>query len=211
MLSFALGPLSTPSAEKYSKCESSGRACRQNVTTDSPNNACKTPGFAVPSGHGNTARATKSRANPNAIQGVDYEYWQRKQRAGATTDLLVLRFIIHSLRDQGQRIFLFITDLREPSSWRSGLLGQPGPSHRHRLGRADRPLARPLVRQNTVETGPATPFMYAALFILPASFYALFNPLLDVRGEDAFWYVFVLAILTARAPRCSRYPCTHCA
>ena len=63
--------------------------------------------------------------------------------------------IAYGIKDNA--FFLFITDLREPSSWRSGLLGQPGPSHRHRLGRADRPFARPLVRQNTVETGPATP------------------------------------------------------
>ena len=56
--------------------------------------------------------------------------------------------------------------------------------------------------------GRRHPFMYAALFILPASFYALFNPLLDVRGEDAFWYVFVLAILIRTGTTLFEVPCT---
>jgi Na+/melibiose symporter-like transporter len=56
--------------------------------------------------------------------------------------------------------------------------------------------------------GRRHPFMYAALFILPASFYALFNPLIDVRGEDAFWYVFILAILIRTGTTLFEVPCT---
>lgn len=43
--------------------------------------------------------------------------------------------------------------------------------------------------------GRRHPFMYAALLILPGSFYALFNPVLELDGESAFWYVLVLALL----------------
>lgn len=43
--------------------------------------------------------------------------------------------------------------------------------------------------------GRRHPFMYSALLILPGSFYALFNPVIDVRGEDAFYYMLVLALL----------------
>ena len=37
--------------------------------------------------------------------------------------------------------------------------------------------------------GRRHPFMYASLFIFPAGFYALFNPIAGVRGEDAFVYI----------------------
>jgi GPH family glycoside/pentoside/hexuronide:cation symporter len=43
--------------------------------------------------------------------------------------------------------------------------------------------------------GRRHPFMYAALLVLPASFFALFDPVMDVSGADAFWYVLVLALL----------------
>jgi glycoside/pentoside/hexuronide:cation symporter, GPH family len=43
--------------------------------------------------------------------------------------------------------------------------------------------------------GRRHPFMYAALLVLPPSFYALFNPVAGVEGESAFWYVLVLALL----------------
>ncbi|MGE0624012.1 MAG: MFS transporter [Pseudomonadales bacterium] len=43
--------------------------------------------------------------------------------------------------------------------------------------------------------GRRHPFMYAALLILPASFYALFNPVIELDPDTAFWYVLVLALL----------------
>ena len=43
--------------------------------------------------------------------------------------------------------------------------------------------------------GRRHPFMYAALLILPGSFYGLFNPVIDVSGEDAFFYILFLALL----------------
>ncbi|MFM7121563.1 MAG: MFS transporter, partial [Gammaproteobacteria bacterium] len=43
--------------------------------------------------------------------------------------------------------------------------------------------------------GRRHPFMYAALLVLPPSFYALFNPVIDVSGEAAFWYVLALALV----------------
>jgi Na+/melibiose symporter-like transporter len=43
--------------------------------------------------------------------------------------------------------------------------------------------------------GRRHPFMYAGLLVLPACFYALFNPLIELDGNSAFWYVLVLALL----------------
>ena len=43
--------------------------------------------------------------------------------------------------------------------------------------------------------GRRHPFMYAALLILPGSFYGLFNPVIDVSGEAAFFYILFLALL----------------
>lgn len=43
--------------------------------------------------------------------------------------------------------------------------------------------------------GRRHPFMYAALLVLPPAFYALFNPVMDVSGEAAFWYVLILALI----------------
>lgn len=43
--------------------------------------------------------------------------------------------------------------------------------------------------------GRRHPFMYAALLILPASFYALFNPVIELDADSAFYYVLVLALL----------------
>ena len=42
--------------------------------------------------------------------------------------------------------------------------------------------------------GRRHPFMYAALLILPGSFYGLFNPVIDVSGEEAFFYILFLAL-----------------
>jgi len=43
--------------------------------------------------------------------------------------------------------------------------------------------------------GRRHPFMYAALLVLPACFYSLFNPVIDITPENAFWYVLVMALL----------------
>ena len=56
--------------------------------------------------------------------------------------------------------------------------------------------------------GRRHPFMYAALFIFPAGFYALFNPLTDARGEDAFVYILILAMLVRTGTTLFEVPCT---
>jgi len=56
--------------------------------------------------------------------------------------------------------------------------------------------------------GRRHPFMYAALFVLPPCFYALFDPVLDVTGESAFWYVLVLALLIRTATTLFEVPST---
>ncbi|MCP5181851.1 MAG: MFS transporter [Pseudomonadales bacterium] len=43
--------------------------------------------------------------------------------------------------------------------------------------------------------GRRHPFMYASLLVLPASFYALFNPVVDITPDSAFWYVLAMALL----------------
>ena len=43
--------------------------------------------------------------------------------------------------------------------------------------------------------GRRHPFMYAALLVVPACFYALFNPVIDITPENGFWYVLVMALL----------------
>jgi Na+/melibiose symporter-like transporter len=43
--------------------------------------------------------------------------------------------------------------------------------------------------------GRRHPFMYAALFVLPASFYALFSPVIEITDSNAFWYILVMAII----------------
>ena len=43
--------------------------------------------------------------------------------------------------------------------------------------------------------GRRHPFMYAALLILPFSFYALFNPVIEITDNNAFWYILVLAMI----------------
>ncbi|MCH8258214.1 MAG: MFS transporter, partial [Proteobacteria bacterium] len=43
--------------------------------------------------------------------------------------------------------------------------------------------------------GRRHPFMYAALFLLPISFYGLFNPFIELNEDNTFIYILVLAIL----------------
>jgi len=43
--------------------------------------------------------------------------------------------------------------------------------------------------------GRRHPFMYAGLLLLPGCFYALFNPVIDLDPDTAFWYVLVMALL----------------
>ncbi len=43
--------------------------------------------------------------------------------------------------------------------------------------------------------GRRHPFMYAALFLLPFCFYALFNPIVELNDDNTFGYVLVMALL----------------
>ena len=43
--------------------------------------------------------------------------------------------------------------------------------------------------------GRRHPFMYASFFVLPLTFYALFNPVIELNEENTFSYVLALALL----------------
>jgi glycoside/pentoside/hexuronide:cation symporter, GPH family len=43
--------------------------------------------------------------------------------------------------------------------------------------------------------GRRHPFMYASLFVLPLTFYALFNPVIELNEDNTFFYVLVMALL----------------
>ena len=43
--------------------------------------------------------------------------------------------------------------------------------------------------------GRRHPFMYVALIILPLSFYALFNPLIELTDDNRFYYLLAMALL----------------
>jgi Na+/melibiose symporter-like transporter len=43
--------------------------------------------------------------------------------------------------------------------------------------------------------GRRHPFMYAAFFVLPVTFYALFNPVVELNDSNTFWYVLTMALL----------------
>lgn len=43
--------------------------------------------------------------------------------------------------------------------------------------------------------GRRHPFMYVALIVLPLSFYALFNPLIELTDDNRFYYLLVMALL----------------
>ncbi len=43
--------------------------------------------------------------------------------------------------------------------------------------------------------GRRHPFMYAAFLVLPISFYALFNPVIELNEDNTFMYILVIAIL----------------
>jgi len=43
--------------------------------------------------------------------------------------------------------------------------------------------------------GRRHPFMYAALLVLPISFYALFNPVIEITDSNAFWYILSMSLL----------------
>ena len=47
--------------------------------------------------------------------------------------------------------------------------------------------------------GRRHPFMYAALFLLPLSFWGVFNPMVEMTEAMQFWYVLVFAILIRTA------------
>ncbi len=43
--------------------------------------------------------------------------------------------------------------------------------------------------------GRRHPFMYASFFVLPLTFYALFNPVVELNEDNTFFYVLVMALL----------------
>ena len=43
--------------------------------------------------------------------------------------------------------------------------------------------------------GRRHPFMYASVLILPLSFYALFNPLIEITPDNGVWYLLIFSIL----------------
>ncbi len=43
--------------------------------------------------------------------------------------------------------------------------------------------------------GRRHPFMYASFFVLPLTFYALFNPVIELNEDNTFFYVLVMALL----------------
>ena len=43
--------------------------------------------------------------------------------------------------------------------------------------------------------GRRHPFMYASFFVLPLTFYALFNPVIELNEDNTFFYVLALALL----------------
>ena len=43
--------------------------------------------------------------------------------------------------------------------------------------------------------GRRHPFMYASLFVLPLTFYALFNPVIELNEDNTFFYILALALL----------------
>ena len=67
------------------------------------------------------------------------------------------------------------------------LLGQWSDKTRSRLGRRH-------------------PFMYASVIILPFSFYALFNPIIEVTEANAVWYLLVFAILVRTGTTLAEVP-----
>ena len=42
--------------------------------------------------------------------------------------------------------------------------------------------------------GRRHPFMYVSLLVLPLSFYALFNPLVELSDDSKFWYLLLMAL-----------------
>ena len=64
------------------------------------------------------------------------------------------------------------------------------------VGRGLRPFFGALVGQNPLPIRPAASFMYAAFFLLPITFYGLFNPVVTLSSEDqTFIYVLVFALI----------------
>ena len=43
--------------------------------------------------------------------------------------------------------------------------------------------------------GRRHPFMYAALLVLPLSFYALFSPVIEITESNGFWYILVMSLI----------------
>ena len=124
------------------------------------------------------------------------------------TDLLVLRLIFDGLWHQRQRVFIRLINLRQPSTWRPGYLASIALAIAVIWDAISDPLLGHWSDKTRSRVGRRHPFMYASLFIFPAGFYALFNPIAGVRGEDAFVYILVLAMLVRTGTTLFEVPCT---
>ncbi len=62
--------------------------------------------------------------------------------------------------------------------------------------------------KSNTRIGRRHPFMYTSLLLLPGGFYALFNPVVAVSGEEAFVYVLVMAIIIRTGVTLFEVPCT---
>ena len=62
--------------------------------------------------------------------------------------------------------------------------------------------------KSNTRIGRRHPFMYTSLLLLPGGFYALFNPVLAVSGEEAFLYVLATAIIIRTGVTLFEVPCT---
>ena len=62
--------------------------------------------------------------------------------------------------------------------------------------------------KSNTRIGRRHPFMYTSLLLLPGGFYALFNPVLAVSGEEAFVYVLATAIIIRTGVTLFEVPCT---
>ncbi len=62
--------------------------------------------------------------------------------------------------------------------------------------------------KSNTRIGRRHPFMYTSLLLLPGGFYALFNPVMAVSGEEAFVYVLVMALIIRTGVTLFEVPCT---
>ena len=100
----------------------------------------------------------------------------------------------YGIKDNAFRISAF--DLFEQLSWSAGLSASSALAIAMIWDAVSDPLLGHWSDKTRSKLGRRHPFMYAALLILPGGFYALFNPVIAVSGEEAaFFYILFLALL----------------